>query len=502
MTQSGEYILAIDQGTTGTTVLVIDGEGSVAGRAYSEFTQIYPQPGWVEHDPEEIWRVTRDVISGAVENSGLEEGAIAAIGITNQRETTVVWDRRNGRPMYNAIVWQCRRTAPICNALKEKGLEDTFRKKTGLVVDAYFSGTKIAWILDNVDGARDLAKEGHLAFGTIDTWLIWKLTGGKEHLTDYTNASRTLIYNISEKKWDGELLDALDIPESMLPEVRQSSGEFGVTASDQFPAGIPIYGVAGDQQAALFGQMCTSPGMVKNTYGTGCFALSITPGINGTAPLSKSGLVTTLACDDSGGPVFAFEGSVFIGGAAIQWLRDELGLISESSDSEYFAGKVADTGGVYLVPAFVGLGAPYWDMDARGILTGITRGTNRNHIIRAALESIAYQSADLINAMAADTGGKLAELRVDGGACKNNLLMQFQADILDIPVNRPQAVETTAMGAAFLAGLKAGVWKDAASLTNARKVDRIFKPKMDEKRREELLAGWSEAVGRARSGTK
>lgn len=494
---SSKRVLAIDEGTTGTTVLVINREGQVEGRAYSEFRQIYPRPGWVEHDPEEIWRNTGDLMARAIANAGISEDSIAGIGITNQRETTVVWDRKTGQPIHNAIVWQCRRTAPLCNQLKEKGYEKLFREKTGLVIDAYFSGTKIAWLLDNIPGARKRAEAGKLAFGTIDSWLIWKMTGGREHLTDYTNASRTLIFNIGGKKWDEKLLGLLNIPESMLPEVRPSSGSFGVTQTAPFSRKIPITGVAGDQQAALFGQLCTSPGMAKNTYGTGCFALSITP----QKGISKSGLVTTLACDGKGKPTYAYEGSVFIAGAAIQWLRDEIKLIDSSADSEYFASKVADTGGVYLVPAFVGLGAPYWDMDARGVLTGITRGTNRYHIIRATLESLAYQSADLIQAMAKDLGRPIDELRVDGGACKNNLLMQFQADLLDIPVNRPEIVETTALGAAFLAGMKAGLWKDSSQMALARKVDRIFEPKMEKSHREELLFGWHEAVLRSRSGT-
>jgi len=494
---SNRRVLAIDEGTTGTTVLVINREGQVEGRAYSEFRQIFPRPGWVEHDPEEIWRNTSELIARAIASAGISEDSIACIGITNQRETTVVWDRKTGRPIHNAIVWQCRRTAPICDQLKESGKEDLFRRKTGLVIDAYFSGTKIAWLLDNVPDARKRAQAGELAFGTIDSWLIWKLTGGREHLTDYTNASRTLIFNIGDKTWDDELLDILGIPKSMLPEVRRSSGEFGMTNAAPFSGKIPITGVAGDQQAALFGQMCTSPGMAKNTYGTGCFALSITP----EKGVSKSGLVTTLACDGNGGPAYAFEGSVFIAGAAIQWLRDEMKLIDSSADSEYFSQKVPDTGGVYLVPAFVGLGAPYWDMGARGVITGITRGANRYHVIRAALESLAYQSADLIQAMGKDIAMPISELRVDGGACKNNLLMQFQADLLNIPVNRPQIVETTALGAAFLAGMQAGIWRDSSDMTLARKVDKVFEPKMDASRREELLAGWHEAVGRSRSGT-
>lgn len=493
---SGEYILAIDQGTTGSTVLIITPEGNIKGRGYSEFRQIYPRPGWVEHDPEEIWRVTYETIRKAITNAGITDDSITAIGITNQRETTVVWDKKTGTPVHNAIVWQCRRTTPYCNKLKEKGLEALFRKKTGLVLDAYFSGTKIAWILDNVKGAKKKAQAGELAFGTIDTWLIWKLTGG-EHLTDYTNASRTLIYNIQKKKWDDDLLGILDIPDKILPSVMPSSGDFGLTRDGLLSKRIPIRGVAGDQQSALFGQLCHTPGMVKNTYGTGCFVL--TPMSSFT--ISKSGLITTLACDEKGMPIFAIEGSVFIAGAAVQWLRDELKLIDSSADSEYFASKVEDTNGVYLVPAFVGLGAPYWDMDARGVIVGITRGTNKYHIIRAALESIAYQSVDLIDAMSKDLKKNIQELRVDGGACANNLLMQFQADLLGIPVNRPKIVETTALGVAFLAGLASGVWKNSSDLKTARKVERIFEPKMDKRKRDKLLKGWRDAIGRAKTGT-
>jgi len=492
-----EYVLAIDQGTTGSTALVIDPEGLVRSRAYSEFTQHYPQPGWVEHDPEEIWRVTLDVLRRAVKEAGAKPDEIKAVGITNQRETTVVWDAETGAPVHNAIVWQCRRTAGICNELKEAGHEDRVRRKTGLVIDAYFSGTKVKWILDNVDGAAKTAKAGNLRFGTIDTWLIWKLTGGKRHITDYTNASRTMLFNIDDRKWDDEMLDILKVPKSVLPEVTTSSGDFGKCDESILGVEIPIAGVAGDQQAALFGQLCTEPGSCKNTYGTGCFALS--PTKDGVR--SKHGLVTTLACDSKGGPIYAIEGSVFIAGAAVQWLRDEMKLIDSSSDSEYFASKVPDTGGVYLVPAFVGLGAPYWDMDARGILTGITRGTNRHHVIRAALESIAYQSADLIESIDLDLGKTTEELRVDGGACLNNLLMQFQADILGIPVNRPAMVETTALGAAFLAGLKVGVWNDYSQLSEARKIDRVFEPTMSEGMRREKLDGWKQAVDRTRSGT-
>ncbi len=495
--KSTDCIAAIDQGTTGSTAMIIDRAGRVLGRAYSEFRQYYPKPGWVEHDPDEIWRVTVDVLKHAVAKAGIDAEAVGAIGITNQRETTVVWDAETGRPVHRAIVWQCRRTAPLCNELKEDGHEETVRGKTGLVIDAYFSGTKVRWILDNVAGARDRAEQGELRFGTIDTWLIWKLTGGREHLTDYTNASRTMLYNIEQRCWDADMLEILRVPESMLPEVRPSSGDFGKAEKSILGREIPITGVAGDQQAALFGQLCTEPGLCKNTYGTGCFALSPTP----QRVRSKHGLITTLACDSSGGPTYAIEGSVFIAGAAIQWLRDELKLLDSSADSEYFASKVSDTAGVYLVPAFVGLGAPYWDMEARGILTGITRGTNRYHIIRAALESIAYQSADLIKSIDLDLGEPAREIRVDGGASMNDLLMQFQADMLGIPVNRPVMVETTALGAAFLAGLHVGLWDNSSQLANVRKVDRVFEPSMPEEKRVELLDGWKRAVERARSKT-
>jgi len=491
-----ECVVAVDQGTTGTTVLVIDGKGEVRGRAYSEFRQYYPRPGWVEHDPEEIWRVTLDVLRRAIADVPVE--AVKALGITNQRETTVVWDAETGRPVHNAIVWQCRRTADLCDRLKEDGHGELISSKTGLVIDAYFSATKIRWILDNVEGARRRAEEGKLRFGNMDTWLIWKLTGGREHLTDYTNASRTMLYNINERKWDPELMEILAVPESMLPEVRASSGDFGMCAKDIVGREVPIAGVAGDQQAALFGQLCTRPGTCKNTYGTGCFALSPTP----ERIHSKHGLITTLACDSRGNPTYAIEGSVFIAGAVIQWLRDEMGLIDEAPDSEFFASKVPDTGGVYIVPAFVGLGAPHWDMNARGTIVGITRGTNKNHIIRAALESIAYQSRELVTSMDGDLGKKAEELRVDGGACLNDLLMRFQADILGIPVNRPVMVETTALGSAFLAGLNVGLWSDSGELEKVRKTDRIFEPSMSEARRQELLEGWSRAVVQALSGTK
>jgi len=496
-----DHVLSIDQGTTGTTALVLDREGSVTGRGYSEFGQIYPRPGWVEHDAEEIWRVTVKVIGQALASARIKPADLAAIGITNQRETTVVWDRKTGKPVYNAIVWQCRRTADECDRLKALGLSDTVRQKTGLVIDAYFSGTKIKWILDHVEGARGRAQAGELAFGTIDSWLIWNLTGGRVHATDYTNASRTMVFNIESKRWDPELLAALDLPAAMLPEVRRSSGVFGETDCAALGRGIPVAGVAGDQQAALFGQGCFEPGMVKNTYGTGCFALIFT----GDKSLrSEAGLVTTLACAADGGPGYALEGSIFIAGAVVQWLRDELKLISKAAETEALALSTPDTAGVYLVPAFVGLGAPYWDQHARGAILGLTRGANRAHLVRAALEAIAFQTRDMIEAMTRDllrqrTGFGLKELRVDGGACMNNFLMQFQADILDLPVDRPAMTESTSLGAAYLAGLGVGLWPNAETLARLRRTDRKFTPAMPAARREELYEGWKAAVARVRS---
>jgi len=486
------HVIAIDQGTTGTTVLVLDRHGRVKGRAYSEITQYYPKPGWVEHDPEEIWTKTLRTMRAALTKASITPLAITAIGITNQRETTVIWEKKTGKPIHRAIVWQCRRTAPMCEKLRADGTEAMIQKKTGLVLDAYFSGSKVNWLLNNVRSARTKANNGDLAFGTIDTWLIWKLTGGEAHVTDYTNASRTLLYNIRSKKWDPELLKLFDVPATMLPEVHASSEIIGYTVPGILgKARIPIAGIAGDQQAALFGQMCTHGGLAKNTYGTGCFVLVPT----GKKFIhSKAGLITTLSCDASGKPQYCMEGSVFIAGAAIQWLRDEVKLLKNAADSERIAKTVADTGGVYLVPAFVGLGAPYWDMDARGALLGITRGTSSAHIVRATLESIAYQSADLIDAMESDTGTKIKQLRVDGGATANNLLMQFQADILGIPVERPKMVETTALGAAFLAGLATGVWDSLDDLSHVRKIDRVFTPKMKPSRRKELRAGWNSAI--------
>ncbi len=489
----GRLILAIDQGTTGTRTYLFNQAGKVVGNAYQEFTQYFPKPGWVEHDAQEIWESVEATGRKALKSAGAKPGDITAIGITNQRETTVIWDRKTAKPIHRAIVWQCRRTSPRCEELKKRGLENKFRSKTGLVLDAYFSGTKVEWLLKNVPGALQKAKKGQLAFGTIDTWLLWKLTGGQTHATDFSNASRTLLFNIFTKKWDQDLLRILGVPSSLLPKVQPSASFFGKTSPKSYlGAGVPITGIAGDQQAALFGQGCHEPGTLKNTYGTGCFLLL---NVGKKKLISKNKLLTTLACDAKGWPVYALEGSVFIGGAAIQWIRDGLQLIKTSPESEKVAASVKDTGGVYLVPAFVGLGAPYWDSKARGALLGITRGTNRAHVVRATLESLAFQSRDLVEAMLKDSHLKLRELRVDGGACKNNLLMQFQADLLKIKINRPQVVETTALGAAFLAGLQAGFWKSASQIHRLRKVDRVFAPKMKEDERQKLWAGWKWAVG-------
>ncbi|MBL4847857.1 MAG: glycerol kinase GlpK [Planctomycetes bacterium] len=487
-----DYVLAIDAGTTGVTVLLFDKQAQVVRKLNREFAQHYPQPGWVEHDANEIWTVTEALIKEVLGDT--LPSAVAAIGITNQRETTVLWDAETREPYHHAIVWQCRRTASRCDALQAH--KDTFRNKTGLVVDAYFSGTKVEWILDNVPAARAGADAGRARFGTIDTWLVDRLTGGAAHVTDPTNASRTLMFDIHAKAWDDELLGLLNVPRSLLPEVKPSAGLFGTTDASVFGAEVPITGIAGDQQAALFGQGCVLPGQAKNTYGTGCFAL-----LNaGTEPvLSQNGLLTTLGCDSEGKPVYCLEGSVFVGGAVIQWLRDMLKMVPSAPESEQVAGDSSE--GVYLVPAFVGLGAPYWDQDARGVITGLTRGTDVSHIVRAALESIAFQSRDLIEALQADLGesGKLTELRVDGGACANGLLMQFQADLLGIPIVRPTNIETTAQGAAFLAGLGSGFWKSFAEVESVLGVDRTFEPKMGVEEREQLYAGWKEAVGRARS---
>jgi glycerol kinase len=490
------FLLALDQGTTSSRAIVFNEGGAPVASAQREFRQHYPQPGWVEHDPLEIWETQAGVASLALKNAGLDGSDIAAIGITNQRETTVVWEKATGRPVCNAIVWQDRRTAAACDRLRAEGRGPLIRQKTGLVPDAYFSGTKLAWILDHCPRARKMAEEGLLAFGTVDSWLIWNLTGGERHVTDASNASRTMLCNIRTGEWDDDLLALLDIPRSLLPEIRSSSEIYGETRTRAIPAGIPIGGAAGDQQAALFGQMCTRPGMVKNTYGTGCFMLMNT----GTAPVeSAHNLLTTVAWKIGEKTEYALEGSVFVGGAVVQWLRDGLGIIGSSSDVEALAGQVSDTDGVYLVPAFAGLGAPQWDPYARGTIVGITRGTKAAHIARAALESIAYQSMDLLNCMKADSGEGIGELRVDGGATVNDTLMQFQADILGIPVVRPPVRETTALGAAYLAGLAAGVWKSAGEIGDRMPAERQFLPAMENGRVERLTRGWRRALERSRN---
>jgi len=490
-----KYILALDQGTTSSRAIVFDKDGMIVGTSQKEFTQFYPKAGWVEHDAMEIWGTQSGVAREVLEKTGVRPEEVAAIGITNQRETTVVWDKNTGKPIYNAIVWQCRRTAAICDELKAKGLEASIKEKTGLVVDAYFSGTKVKWILDNVEGAREKAENGELLFGNIDTWLIWNLTRGKVHVTDYSNASRTLLYNIKELKWDDEILSELGIPKSMLPEVKPSSCVYGYTDPQTFGgAEIPIAGDAGDQQAALFGQACFDPGMAKNTYGTGCFMLMNT----GEKPIeSKSGLLTTIAWGIGDKVEYALEGSIFIAGASIQWLRDELKLVYDSAQSEYYANLVEDTNGVYVVPAFTGLGAPYWDMYARGVILGLTRGSKREHIVRATLESIAYQTKDVLEAMQEDSGITLKALKVDGGAAANNFLMSFQSDILNVPVRRPKVLETTALGAAYLAGLAVGFWKDQDEIKDKWAVDREFEITMEEDLRNKKYNGWKKAVKRA-----
>ncbi len=488
-----KYILSLDAGTTSSRAILFNHDSEIVSVAQKEFTQIYPKAGWVEHDPMEIWATQNGVVTEAMSKVGATPEDIGAIGITNQRETTVVWDRKTGEPVYNAIVWQCRRTAGFCDELKSRGLEDYVRENTGLVIDAYFSGTKINWILNNVEGARARAEKGELAFGTIDTWLIWKLTNGKVHVTDYSNASRTMAFNIKTLKWDEKMLKELDIPASMLPEVRPSSDVYGMTSL--YGSEIPIAGIAGDQQAALFGQACFKPGMAKNTYGTGCFMLMNT----GEEPVkSTTGLLTTIGWGLDGVVEYALEGSIFVAGAAIQWLRDELRLVDSAPDSEYYCNKVADTNGVYMVPAFVGLGAPHWDMYARGAILGLTRGANKAHIIRATVESLAYQTKDVLDAMEKDSNIKLAALKVDGGASANDFLMQFQADLLGVPVDRPSIVETTAMGAAYLAGLAVKFWASKDDVTQAWKLDKSFKPMMDADVREKLYAGWLKAVASAK----
>ncbi len=488
-----KYVLALDQGTTSSRAILFNKEGSIVGVSQKEFTQFYPKPGWVEHDPMEIWGTQSGVAREVLEKSGVRPQEVASIGITNQRETTVVWDKNTGTPIYNAIVWQDRRTAGICDDLKAKGLESYIRENTGLVVDAYFSGTKVKWILDNVDGARERADRGELLFGTVDSWLIWNLTRGKSHVTDYSNASRTLLYNIKELKWDERLLNELEVPASLLPEVRPSSDHYGVTDPQTFGgAEIPICGVAGDQQAALFGQTCFESGMAKNTYGTGCFMLMNT---GEKLVTSNSGLLTTIAWGLDGKVEYALEGSIFIAGAAVQWLRDGLKIIDSAPESEFYANKVEDTDGVYVVPAFAGLGAPYWDMYARGAIFGLTRGTKKEHIVRATLDSLAYQTKDVLSAMEQDSGIELKTLRVDGGAVSNNLLMQFQSDILGVCVERPVVTETTALGAAYLAGLAVGFWnKD--EISNNSQVDVTFEPNMDDETRSSLYKGWKKAVKR------
>ena len=490
-----KYIVAFDQGTTSSRTLVLDHDANIVSVAQREFTQIYPRPGWVEHDAREIWATQSSTLTEALAKAGISSDEIAAIGITNQRETTVVWEKATGKPVYNAIVWQCRRTTDICARLKREGLEDYIRENTGLVIDPYFSGTKIAWVLENVEGARQKADNGELLFGTIDTWLIWNMTQGRVHVTEYTNASRTMLFNIHKLDWDETMLKALNIPRSMLPEVKASSEIYGQTnIGGRGGTRIPIAGAAGDQQAALFGHICVEEGQAKNTYGTGCFMLMNT---GKKAVKSTHGLVTTLCCDAKGKPAYALEGSIFVAGAAIQWLRDELKFFTDSEDSEYFAEKVGTSNGVYVVPAFTGLGAPYWDPFARGAILGLTRGVNRNHITRATLESIAYQTKDVLTAMLADAQTDLKTLRVDGGAVANNFLMQFQSDILQKPVERPQILEVTAFGSAYLAGLAVGYWSSLDELRKVATIERVFKPSKDVAKQEKRYAGWRKAVERA-----
>lgn len=488
-----KYVIALDQGTTSSRAVLFDSEQNIVQIAQKELTQFYPQPGWVEHDPMEIYSSQASVMTEVLLQSGVPIEEVAGIGITNQRETAIIWDKQTGRPIHNAIVWQCRRTAGICEQLRADGHEPYIREATGLLADAYFSGTKIKWLLDNVPGARERAENGELLFGTVDSWLTWKMTGGRVHITDVTNASRTLLFNIKTLDWDKKMLEILGIPRCILPEVRSSSEIYGTT--NLFGCEVPIAGIAGDQHAALFGQTCFEPGDAKNTYGTGCFLLMNT---GKELCRSKNGMLTTIAIGLPGGVQYAIEGSIFVGGAVVQWLRDELRFISESADSEYFARKVKDNGGVYVVPAFTGLGAPHWDMYARGAIFGLTRGAGRNHIIRAALESIAYQSKEVLDAIVADTGIAVNELRVDGGASANNFLMQFQADMLNIPVRRPMIRETTALGAAYLAGLATGVWKDTEEIRHQWTLDKMFTPDCPAELRETNWAGWKKAVGRSK----
>ncbi|MDP2545849.1 glycerol kinase GlpK [Photobacterium damselae subsp. piscicida] len=492
MTTEQKYIVALDQGTTSSRAVVLNQNANIICSSQREFTQIYPKSGWVEHNPLEIYATQSSTLVEALAKAGIRSDQVAAIGITNQRETTIVWDKTTGKPVYNAIVWQCRRTAYICEDLKQQGLTDYIRDNTGLVVDPYFSGTRIKWILDHVEGAREQAEAGNLLFGTVDTWLIWKMTQGRVHVTDYTNASRTMLFNINTLEWDEKLLKALDIPLSMMPEVKPSSQVYGQTnIGGKGGTRIPIAGIAGDQQAALFGQMCVEPGQAKNTYGTGCFLLMNT----GKEKVSSSnGLLTTLACGPKGDVAYALEGAVFMGGASIQWLRDEVKLLDDAKDSEYFAEKVGSANGVYVVPAFTGLGAPYWDPYARGAIVGLTRGVNSNHIIRATLESVAYQTRDVLDAMQADSGIKLGTLRVDGGAVANNFLMQFQSDILAAEVHRPVVTEVTALGAAYLAGLAVGFWDSIDELQNKAQLDCKFVPCQDDNKRNRRYRGWKRAV--------
>ncbi len=488
-----KYIIALDQGTTSSRALLIDRKGEIKDSVQKEYPQIYPREGWVEHKPEDIWNGQLDVLKDLILKTGVDLTDIAALGITNQRETTIVWDKKTGKPVYNAIVWQCRRTADYCNTLKKQGLGDFIQRKTGLVIDAYFSASKIRWILNNVAGARSKAEQGDLLFGTVDTWLIWNLTGGKVHVTDYTNASRTMLFNINSLSWDEELLNLFTIPSSMLPEVRPSSSVYGYTDVKLFGAEIPVAGAVGDQQAALFGQMCIEQGAFKNTYGTGCFMLM---NIGEKPKISASGLLTTIALGYAGKVTYAFEGSVFMGGAVIQWLRDNLGIISDASETGGIAAEVDDTGGVYFVSAFQGLGSPYWDQKARAGIVGMTRSASKAHIVRAAEESIAYRTRDVVETMEKDSGISLQELRVDGGASRDNFLLQFQSDILGVPIIRPKNVETTAMGAAYLAGLAVEFWPGTEELKKILQVDRIFKPQMERERASLLYTGWSHAIER------
>ena len=490
----GKYIMALDQGTTSSRCILFNKRGEACSVAQKEFEQIFPQPGWVEHDPMDIWASQISVAAEAMSKLGASAEDIAAIGITNQRETTIVWEKATGKPVYPAIVWQCRRTADMVDAMKAEGFGETIRKKTGLIPDAYFSATKLKWILDHVDGARERARKGEFLFGTVDTWLIWNLTNKKAHVTDYTNASRTMLFDIHKREWDREILERLDIPEEMLPKVCPSSQVYGYTEESILGAGIPIAGAAGDQQAALFGQCCFAEGEVKNTYGTGCFLLMNT---GKRAVESKSGLLTTIAASANGEIQYALEGSVFVAGAVIQWLRDELRMIKTAAQTEEYCLAVEDAGGVYVVPAFTGLGAPYWDPYARGTIVGLTRGTSKEHLIRASVESLAYQVADVIEAMEKDAGIRLKTLKVDGGACANNFLMQFQADILNTQVARPECIETTALGAAYLAGLATGYWKDPKDVCENWALQRTFSPQMGPEQRERLLFGWKKAVRRS-----